>query len=96
MRFRLNGLRQSTVGHTAIGLWRHPDSQAHRYRELSYWMETARILERGRFDALFVADALGPLDVYQGSVDAAPRDGIQGAHRGPDVTRRSGAPSGSR
>ncbi|GAA2524809.1 LLM class flavin-dependent oxidoreductase [Winogradskya humida] len=76
-RIRLNGLRQSTVGHTAIGLWRHPDSQAHRYRELSYWTETARILERGRFDALFIADALGPLEVYQGSVDAALRDGIQ-------------------
>jgi long-chain alkane monooxygenase len=76
-RIRLNGLRQSTVGHTAIGLWRHPDSQAHRYRDLDYWLETARILERGRFDALFIADALGPLDVWQGSVDAALRDGIQ-------------------
>ncbi|MEU8024567.1 LLM class flavin-dependent oxidoreductase [Micromonospora haikouensis] len=76
-RIRLNGLRQSTVGHTAIGLWRHPDSQAHRYRDLDYWLDTARILERGRFDALFVADALGPLDVYQGRVDAALRDGIQ-------------------
>ncbi|BCJ56599.1 LLM class flavin-dependent oxidoreductase [Micromonospora endophytica] len=74
---RLNGLRQSTVGHTAIGLWRHPDSQAHRYRDLDYWVQTAQLLERGRFDALFIADALGPLDVYQGRVDAALRDGIQ-------------------
>ncbi len=76
-RIRLHGLRQSTVGHTAIGLWRHPDSQAHRYRTLDYWLQTARILERGRFDALFIADALGPLEVYQGRVDAALRDGIQ-------------------
>ncbi|MBL7253150.1 LLM class flavin-dependent oxidoreductase [Paractinoplanes lichenicola] len=76
-RIRLHGLRQSTVGHTASGLWRHPDSQAHRYRDLDYWLETARILERGRFDALFIADALGPLEVYQGRVDAALRDGIQ-------------------
>jgi FMN-dependent oxidoreductase (nitrilotriacetate monooxygenase family) len=76
-RIRLHGLRQSTVGHTATGLWRHPDSQAHRYRTLDYWLETARILERGCFDALFIADALGPLEVYQGRVDAALRDGIQ-------------------
>lgn len=76
-RIRLHALRQNTVGHTAAGLWRHPDSQAHRYRELSHWVETARILERGRFDALFVADALGPLDVYRGRVDEALRDGIQ-------------------
>ncbi|MGW1325290.1 LLM class flavin-dependent oxidoreductase [Streptomyces antibioticus] len=75
-RIRLNGLRQSTVGHTAMGLWRHPDSQAHRYRDLDHWIETARILERGRFDALFIADALGPLDIYQGSTRAALRDGI--------------------
>jgi FMN-dependent oxidoreductase (nitrilotriacetate monooxygenase family) len=76
-RIHLHALRQSTVGHTAVGLWRHPDSQAHRYRELGFWLETARILERGRFDALFIADALGPLEVYQGRVDAALRDGVQ-------------------
>ncbi len=76
-RIRLHALRQSTVGHTAAGLWRHPDSRAHEYRELAHWIETARILERGRFDALFIADALGPLEVYQGRVDAALRDGIR-------------------
>ncbi|MBT0769996.1 LLM class flavin-dependent oxidoreductase [Kineosporia sp. J2-2] len=76
-RMRLNGLRQNTVGHTAMGLWRHPDSRAHEYRTLRHWVETAQILERGGFDALFIADALGPLEVYQGRVDAALRDGIQ-------------------
>jgi alkanesulfonate monooxygenase SsuD/methylene tetrahydromethanopterin reductase-like flavin-dependent oxidoreductase (luciferase family) len=76
-RIRLHALRQSTVGHTAIGWWRHPRSPPPESRELDYWIETARILERGCFDALFIADALGPLDVYEGRVDAAPRDGIQ-------------------
>jgi FMN-dependent oxidoreductase (nitrilotriacetate monooxygenase family) len=76
-RIRLHGLRQSTVGHTAIGLWRHPDSRAHEYKDLNYWIETAQILERGTFDALFIADALGPLDVYEGRVDEALRHGIQ-------------------
>jgi FMN-dependent oxidoreductase (nitrilotriacetate monooxygenase family) len=73
----LNGLRQSTVGHTAMGLWRHPESRAHEYKTLRHWVETATILERGGFDSLFIADALGPLEVYQGQVDAALRDGIQ-------------------
>ena len=76
-RIRLNGLRQNTVGHTAAGLWRNPQSQAHRYRELAHWLETAQVLEQGKFDSLFIADALGPLEVYQGRVDAALRDGIQ-------------------
>lgn len=76
-RIRLHGLRQNTVGHTAIGLWRHPDSRAHEYRTLRHWIEVAQTLERGRFDALFIADALGPLEVYQGSVAASLRDGTQ-------------------
>jgi len=76
-RIRLHALRQCTVGHTAAGLWRHPDSRAHEYREISHWLQTASVLERGRFDALFIADALGPLEVYEGRPDAALRDGIQ-------------------
>jgi hypothetical protein len=30
-------------GHAAVGLWRHPQSQAPRYKELEYWLETADI-----------------------------------------------------
>ncbi len=76
-RIRLNGFKQSTVSQSAVGLWQHPDSQAHRYTDLDYWMQTARTLERGKFDGLFIADALGPLDVYQGSIDATLRHGVQ-------------------
>jgi long-chain alkane monooxygenase len=76
-RIRLYALKQSTVGHTAIGLWRHPDCQAARYTELDYWMSTAKTLEEGCFDALFIADALGVLDVYGGSADETLRHGVQ-------------------
>nr|WP_321985174.1 NtaA/DmoA family FMN-dependent monooxygenase [uncultured Lichenicoccus sp.] len=72
-----NGFKQSTVGHAAIGLWRHPDCQAHRYRTIEYWLETARTLEAGGFDSLFVADALGVLDVAGGRIDATLRHGVQ-------------------
>jgi FMN-dependent oxidoreductase (nitrilotriacetate monooxygenase family) len=76
-RIHLNGFKQATVSHTAQGLWRHPDSQHHRYRELGYWVETARTLERGFFDSLFIADVLGPNQVFRGSVDQSLRDGTQ-------------------
>src|ERR1700759_2128704 len=33
----------------------------------AFWIELAQTLERGKFDSLFVADALGVLDVYRGS-----------------------------
>ncbi|TQE16805.1 LLM class flavin-dependent oxidoreductase [Streptomyces ipomoeae] len=65
------------VGHQSPGLWRHPDDQAHRYTDLAYWTDLARLLDRGGFDSLFIADVLGVYDVYQGSRDAAVRQGAQ-------------------
>ncbi|MFJ2113036.1 LLM class flavin-dependent oxidoreductase [Streptomyces sp. NPDC087850] len=76
-RIHLNAFDMACVGHQSPGLWRHPDDQAHRYTDLEYWTGLARLLERGRFDALFIADVLGVYDVYQGSRDAAVRQGAQ-------------------
>ena len=75
-RIHLNAFKIAGVGHTAVGLWRHPDNQAHRYTDLDYWIETARTLEKGRFDSLFIADFPGIYDVYNRSADAALRDAI--------------------
>ena len=74
---KLFGLKQATVGHTAVGLWRHPECQAHRYKELGYWLETAKTLESGYFDGLFIADALGVLDTFGGTIDLPLRHGVQ-------------------
>ncbi|OBH84481.1 5,10-methylene tetrahydromethanopterin reductase [Mycobacterium scrofulaceum] len=76
-RIYLNAFDMACVGHQSAGLWRHPDDQGHRYRELGYWTDLARILEAGGFDALFLADVLGVYDVYGGSRDAAVRDAAQ-------------------
>jgi FMN-dependent oxidoreductase (nitrilotriacetate monooxygenase family) len=63
-RIMLNSLKMATVGHSAVGLWRHPENQAFRYKDLDYWIETARHLEAAHFDALFIADSLGLFDSY--------------------------------
>lgn len=63
--------------HQSPGLWRHPRNTSSDFNRLSYWTGLARLLERGRFDALFIADVLGVYDVYQGSHDAALRGGVQ-------------------
>lgn len=47
------------------------------FNRLSYWADLARLLERGLFDALFIADVLGIYDVYQGGPEAALRGGVQ-------------------
>ncbi|KAL3472384.1 luciferase-like domain-containing protein [Aspergillus californicus] len=61
----LNAFSMSTPTHVAPGLWRHPRNQTHRYKEISYWIELAKILD-GNFHALFIADMLGIYDVYKG------------------------------
>lgn len=67
----LNAFAMNTVGHMSPGLWRHPDDRSADYRKLSYWTDLARLLERGKFDGLFIADVLGVYDVYDGRPDAA-------------------------
>ncbi|HEY0793251.1 MAG TPA: LLM class flavin-dependent oxidoreductase, partial [Chthoniobacterales bacterium] len=61
----------------APGLWRHPRDQSGRYVSLSHWLDLARLLERGKFDGIFLADVLGPYDVYEQRADAALRQGLQ-------------------
>jgi FMN-dependent oxidoreductase (nitrilotriacetate monooxygenase family) len=75
-RMHLHGFKIAGVGHTAIGTWRNPDNQEFRYTDLDYWLETARTLEAGMFDSLFMADFPGINDVYQGSADVSLREAI--------------------
>lgn len=76
-RIRLNAFDMNCVAHQSPGLWRHPDDRAARYKDLSYWTDLAQLLERGRFDGLFIADVLGTYDVYGASHEAAVRQGAQ-------------------
>jgi len=74
---RFNAFQMHTVSHQSPGLWTHPRDNGHRYTDPDHWTELARLLEAGRFDAVFLADVLGAYDVYQGSAEAALRHGVQ-------------------
>jgi dimethyl-sulfide monooxygenase len=76
-RIILNAFDMSCVTHQAPGLWRHPANHADRYTSLHEWVELAKLLERGGFDALFLADVLGVYDVWRGSGEAALTDADQ-------------------
>ena len=76
-RITLNAFEMTCVGHQSPGMWRHPESRASEYNTLEYWVDVARILERGKFDALFIADVLGVYDVYQASAAPPIVDGDQ-------------------
>lgn len=74
---RLNAFAMNCIAHQSPGLWTHPRDRALDYNTLDYWIDLARLLERGRFDALFLADVLGLYDVYRGSPEAAIREAVQ-------------------
>lgn len=73
----LNAFDMACVGHLQQGMWTHPRDQATRYTRLDHWLGLARLLERGLFDALFLADVLGVYDVLDGRPDAALRSAAQ-------------------
>ncbi len=76
-QIRFNAFDMNCVAHQSSGMWRHPDDQAWRYKDLTYWTELAKLLEAGTFDGIFIADVLGTYDVYGGSDEAAIRHGAQ-------------------
>lgn len=73
----LNAFAMNCVGHQSQGLWRHPRDKSAEYKHTDHWVELARLLERGKFDGLFLADVVGVYDVYGGSPDTALREGVQ-------------------
>ncbi len=76
-QLRLNAFDMSCIGHQSPGLWTHPDDRADTYNTLEYWTDLAKTLERGKFDALFLADVLGIYDVYKGGPDTALEQAVQ-------------------
>ena len=73
----LNAFDMAAPGHIQQGLWTHPRDRSAGYTRLEHWTDLARLLERGLFDGLFLADVLGVYDVYGGSPDAALRGAVQ-------------------
>jgi FMN-dependent oxidoreductase (nitrilotriacetate monooxygenase family) len=64
--------------HHSVGSWRLPRSLVgYDYARPPFWQDVARILERGKFDMLFLADAIGVSDRYGHSIDTTIRYGVQ-------------------
>ncbi|KAK7682896.1 hypothetical protein QCA50_013928 [Cerrena zonata] len=61
------------------GLWKHPKDKSRNYNTIEYWTNLAKTLERGKFNALFIADVLGGYDVFNGpqNLTAAAKSGAQ-------------------
>ncbi|KAM0751437.1 Nitrilotriacetate monooxygenase component A/pristinamycin IIA synthase subunit A [Meredithblackwellia eburnea MCA 4105] len=66
-----------SAGHISPGSWKRDDDKTSEYLDLKYWTDLAQLLEKGKFNGLFIADVLGQYDVYGGNGDAATRTGSQ-------------------
>ncbi|CAO4184606.1 LLM class flavin-dependent oxidoreductase [Methylorubrum populi] len=76
-RLILNGFSMNAVSHVYHGLWRREDTRQTEFNDLAPWVELARLLEKGRFDALFVADVIGVDPAYKESWDTYLEEAVQ-------------------
>ena len=76
-RISFNAFEMNCIAHQSPGLWRHPQDRSTEYKDLEYWTDLAKILERGYFDGLFIADVLGIYDVYHHSAEYALTGAVQ-------------------
>jgi FMN-dependent oxidoreductase (nitrilotriacetate monooxygenase family) len=74
---RLNAFDMACVGHIQHGMWTHPRDRSTDYTSLEHWVSLARLLEKGLFDGLFLADILGVYDVYEDSPAPSLRGAVQ-------------------
>src|SRR4051794_29318724 len=55
----------------------NPEDRSSTKRDLKYWIDLAKILERGNINALFLADTYGGYDTYEGCLDNCIRRAAQ-------------------
>jgi long-chain alkane monooxygenase len=65
------------VSHVAHGLWVAEGNNRHRFNELGFWTELARIAEGGLLDMIFLADVTGVYDYFRGGMDTALIEALQ-------------------
>jgi hypothetical protein len=59
------------------GQWKNPKDKSATKRKLNYWIDLAKLLERGGINALFLADTYGGYDTYEDSLDNCIRRAAQ-------------------
>ncbi|SPL72607.1 LLM class flavin-dependent oxidoreductase [Acinetobacter stercoris] len=76
-QIHFNAFEMNCIAHQSPGLWRHPLDRSTEYKDLEYWTDLAKILEKGKFDGVFLADVLGIYDVYHGTNEHAITGAVQ-------------------
>ncbi|HEV7955690.1 MAG TPA: LLM class flavin-dependent oxidoreductase [Marisediminicola sp.] len=75
----------NTNSHIQHGLWRHPDARQADFNDVRLWVDLAKTLEKGNFDAMFFADVVGLYGPVAGSYEVNAREGLQLPSNDPSV-----------
>jgi len=75
----------NTASHIQHGQWRRPDAQQVNFNDVDLWVDLARTLERGLFDAIFFADIVGVYGPLGGDYEVNAREGLQIPSNDPSV-----------
>ncbi|UHQ96217.1 LLM class flavin-dependent oxidoreductase [Natrinema halophilum] len=74
----LNGFTLNCPSPHVSGIWTHPrDKVGYDYTDTEYWKDLATTLERGKFDALFIADQFGAYSTFKDDHGPAVRNAVQ-------------------
>ncbi|QEU59478.1 hypothetical protein KDRO_B07500 [Kluyveromyces lactis] len=69
----INAFLMGSAGNQTINSWRNEkDQTSDFFQNPQYWIDLAKLLERGKFNSVFFADVLGPYDVYKGPGNFGP------------------------
>ena len=72
-----NAFVMNTVSHVQHGLWRHPEARQADFNDVDVWIEVAKVLEEGLFDAAFFADAVGLYGPLNSDYEVNVKEGLQ-------------------
>src|SRR3954468_10651981 len=75
----------NTTGHIVQGTWRRPTARQTDFNDLDHWVDLAKTLERGKFDAIFFADVVGLYAPYRGDERKYFEAGLQVPSNDPSV-----------
>ena len=56
--FIINAFVECCSGHQSPGLWQHPQDKSFNFNDVKHWVELAKLLEKGNFHGMFIADVL--------------------------------------
>ncbi|GAA4282492.1 LLM class flavin-dependent oxidoreductase [Brevibacterium daeguense] len=80
-----NAFVMNTASHIQHGQWRRPDAQQVDFDDVDVWIDLAKTLEAGLFDAIFFADVVGLYGPAGGSYEVNAREGLQIPSNDPSV-----------